>query len=82
MLNYKNGMKMVLIEGPVTWCNFSCNLQRNSTLKKRKFVSNLWYVKNILANCDGNMYLSIFHLPRVELHCKLQKKLHHVIGLN
>ena len=22
-----------------------------------------WYVKNILANCDGNVYLPILHLP-------------------
>ena len=43
-----------------------------------KFVTNVWYVKNILANCDGSLYLPILHLPRVELHCKLQEKLHHV----
>ena len=60
--------------------NFSCNLQRNSTLKRCKFVTNVWYVKNILANCDGNLYLPILHLPRVELHCKLQEKLHRVTG--
>ena len=34
-----------------------------------------WYV-----NCDGNMYLPILHLPRVELHRKLQEKLHCVTG--
>ena len=45
-----------------------------------KFVTNVWYVKNILANCDGNMYLPILHLPKVELHCKLQEKLHCVAG--
>ena len=61
-------------------CNFSCNLQRNSTLKRCKFVTNVWYVKNILASCDGNLYLPILHCPRVELHCKLQEKLHHVTG--
>ena len=37
---------------------------------------NVWYVKIILANCDGNLYLSILRLPRVELDCKLQEKLH------
>ena len=26
------------------------------------------------------MYLPILHLPRVELHCKLQEKLHRVTG--
>ena len=33
------------------------------------------------ADCDGNMYLPILHLPRVELRCKLQEKLHHMTGL-
>ena len=53
-------------------------LQRSSTLKRCKFVANVWYVKNVLANCDRNMYLPILHLPRVELRCKLQEKLHPV----
>ena len=65
---------------PDTRCKFSCNLQRNSTLKRCKFVTNVWYVKNVLANCDGNMYLPILHLPRVELQCKLQEKLHRMTG--
>ena len=52
-----------------TRCNFPCNFQRNSTLKRCKFVTNVWYVKNILANSDGNLYLPILHLPRVELNC-------------
>ena len=43
-------------------------------------MTNVWYVNNILANCDGNLYLPILCLPRVELHCKLQEKLHHVTG--
>ena len=43
-------------------------------------MANVWYVKNILANFDGNLYLPILHLPRVELHCKLQEKLHRVTG--
>ena len=48
--------------------------------KRCKFVKNVWYVKNILANSDGNMYFPILHLPRVELRCKLQEKLHRVTG--
>ena len=43
-------------------------------------MTNVWYVKYILANCDGNMYLPILQLPRVELHCKLHEKLHRVTG--
>ena len=42
-------------------------------------MTNVWYVKNVSANCDGNLYFSILHLPRVELHCKLQE-LHRVTG--
>ena len=49
-------------------------------LRHVNFVTNVWYVKHILANCDGNLYLPILHLPRVELHCKLQEKLHRVTG--
>ena len=52
--------------------HFSCNLQRNSTLKRCKFLTNVWYVENVSANCDGNLYLPILHRPRVELHRKLQ----------
>ena len=37
-------------------------------------------VENILANCDGNLYLPILHLPRVELHYKLRGKLHRMTG--
>ena len=43
-------------------------------------MKNVWCVENILANCDGNLYLPILHLSRVELHCKLQEKLHRVTG--
>ena len=43
-------------------------------------MTNIKYVKNILANCDGNLCLPILHLQRVELHCKLQEKLHRVTG--
>ena len=43
-------------------------------------MTNLWYGKSILANCDENLYLPILYLPRVELHGKLQEKLHDVTG--
>ena len=73
-------LPVAIPKGPVTPINLSCNLQRNSTLKRCEFVTNVSYGKNILANCDGNLYLPILHLPRVELHCKLQEKLHRVTG--
>ena len=65
---------------PCHTAHFFLQLQRNSTLKRCKLVTNVWYVKFILANCDGNMYLPILHLPGVELRCKLIEKLHRVIG--
>ena len=35
----------------------------------------------MLANCDGNVYLPILHLARVELpRCNLPGKLHRVTG--
>jgi hypothetical protein len=30
------------------------------------------------AECNEDSYLAILHLSRVELHCKLQEKLHRV----
>ena len=75
-----NAAYLKSFKATVTLCNLSCNLQRNSTLKRCKFVTNVWYVKNILANRDGNLYMPILHLPKVELHYKLQEKLHRVTG--
>ena len=63
------------IKGPVTRCNFPGNLQRNSTLKRCKLVTNVWYVKNILANCDGNVYLPILHLQE-KLHPRDRALIH------
>ena len=34
----------------------------------------------MLATCDGNLYMPILLLLRVELRCKLQEKLHRVSG--
>ena len=53
-------------KGAVTRCNFPGNLQRNSTLKRCKLVTNVCHVKNIFAKCDGNVYLPILHIRRVE----------------
>ena len=43
-------------KGPVTRCNFTGNLQRNSTLTRCKLVTYVWYVKNILANCGWSVF--------------------------
>jgi hypothetical protein len=68
-------------KGHVTPCNFSCNLQCNSTLERCqlvKSVKNFRYVEKTSAECNEDSYLVILHLSRVELHCKLQEKLHRV----
>ena len=75
-----NAAYLKSFKATVTQRNFSCNLQCSSTLEGCKFVTNVWYVKNILANRDGNLYMPTLHLPKVELHYKLQEKLHRVTG--
>ena len=72
---------MVDAEGPVTRCNFSCNLQCNSTfdrckIGKYKFQSQ--FAKKILTH---QTFVTNLHLLRVELRCKLHEKLHRVTGL-
>ena len=39
---------------------------------------NFRYVEKTSAECNEDSYLAILHLARVELHCKLQEKLHRV----
>jgi hypothetical protein len=43
-----------------------------------KSVKNFQYVAKTSAKCNEDSYLAILHLSRVELHCKLQEKLHRV----
>ena len=43
-----------------------------------KSVNNFRYVEKTSAECNEDSYLAILHLSRVELHCKLQEKLHRV----
>ena len=43
-----------------------------------KSVKNFRYVEKTSAECNDYSYLVILHLSRVELHCKLQEKLHRV----
>ena len=38
-------------------------------------MTNIWYVKNILANCDGNIYLPILHLSRVDIALRVARKI-------
>jgi hypothetical protein len=43
-----------------------------------KSVKNFRYVEKTSAECNEDSYLAILHLSRVELHCKLEEKLHRV----
>jgi hypothetical protein len=43
-----------------------------------KSVKNFQYVEKTSAERNEDSYLAILHLSRVELHCKLQEKLHRV----
>ena len=43
-----------------------------------KSVKNFRYVEKTSTECNEDSYLVILHLSRVELHCKLQEKLHRV----
>jgi hypothetical protein len=43
-----------------------------------KSLKNFRYVEKTSAECNEDSYLAILHLSRVELHCKLQEKLHRV----
>ena len=62
-----------LSKGPVTRCNFSCSLQRNSTLGRCKMD------KYMVPRQFDNIFLTYqtfvtnLHLLKVELHCKLQE---------
>jgi hypothetical protein len=68
---------------------FSCKLfktlfPRCSSLKAMlmmlisEICENFRYVEKTSAECNEDSYLVILHLSRVELHCKLQEKLHRV----
>jgi hypothetical protein len=41
-------------------------------------VKNFGYVEKTSGECNEDSYLAILYLSRVELHCKLQEKLHRV----
>ena len=73
--------KMTYVKGNITLQSLLKTLSHGAFFVATCYaILLLRHVKNILANCDGNMYLLILHLPRVELHCKLQDKLHRVTG--
>ena len=57
--------------GHDTRCIFSCTFNAWEML----ISTNVWYVKNTCTNCHDNVYISILHLSRLELRCKLQQKL-------
>jgi hypothetical protein len=76
-----NGHGLATCKDHVTRCNFSCNLQCNSTLERCKITK---YESSLHSADVFSTYRKFFtdftnwHLSRVELHCKLQEKLHSV----
>ena len=67
-------------KGPVTRCNFSCNLQRYSTPGRCKI--GIYTFPSQFANIflTYQTFVTNLHLLRVELRCKLPGKLHRVTG--
>jgi hypothetical protein len=43
-----------------------------------EIIEDFRYVEKTSAECNEDSYFEILHLSRVELHCKLQEKLHRV----
>jgi hypothetical protein len=41
-----------------------------------EIIEDFRYVEKTSAECNEDSYFAILHLSRVELHCKLQEKLH------
>ena len=68
------------LKGPVTPCNFSCNLQRNSTFGKCKIGEYMFPSQFAKVLLTYETFVTNLHLLRVELRCKLQEKLHCVTG--
>ena len=59
---------------------FSCNLQCNSTLGRCKIGKYKFPSKFADIFLTYQTFITNLHLLRVELHCKLQEKLHLVTG--
>ena len=77
--NFESRMDCVLYTiGFVTPCNFSCNLQRNSTLGKCKIAKYVFPSQVCNIFLTHQTLVTNLHILRVELRCKLQEKLHHV----
>ena len=68
------------IKGPVTRCNFSCNLQCNSTFGRCKIGKYTFSSQFAEVFLTYKTFGTNLHLLRVELRCKLQEKLQCVTG--
>ena len=65
-------------EGPVTPCNFSSNLQCNSTLGRCKIGKYMFPSQFANAFLTYQTFVTNLHLLGVEMRCMLQEKLHRV----
>ena len=67
-------------KGPVTRCNFFCNLQRYSTLDRCKIGKYTFPSQFANIFLTYQTFVTNLHLFRVELRCKLPGKLHRMTG--
>ena len=73
--------KTSLAKGLVTRCNFSCNLQRYSTLGRCTIGKYTFPSQFANIFLTYQTFVTNLHLLRVELRCKLPGKLHRMTGL-
>ena len=61
------------LKGPDTRCNFSCNLQRNSTFGRCKIGKYMFPSQFANIFFTDETFITSLHPLRVELRCKLQE---------
>ena len=71
---------LISIHVLITRCNYSCNLQRNSTLGRCKIGKYTFLSQFANIFLTYQTFVTNLHLLRVELRCKLPGKLHRVTG--
>ena len=81
-IEVENGVYPATTErkGPVTRCNFSCNLQCNSTLGRCKIGKYKSPSKFADVFLTYQTFVTNLHHLRVEMRRKFEEKLHRVTG--
>ena len=70
----------LIFKGPVTRCNFSCNLQCYSTLGRCKIGKYTFPSQFANIFLTYQTFVTNLYLLRIELRCKFPGKLHRVTG--